>query len=67
VSTTASERTGVIVVRVWTEDAEPPRARITGSSSLPSEERTIAVAAGVEEIVAAVRNWLEEFLASSPN
>jgi hypothetical protein len=67
VSATASERTGVIVVRVWTEDEDLPRARITGSSSLSFEERTIAVAAGVEEIVAAVRNWLEEFLTSSPN
>ena len=55
------------MVRVWTEDEDLPRARITGSSSLSFEERTIAVAAGVEEIVAAVRNWLEEFLARSPN
>lgn len=63
-SVTASERAGVIVVRVWIESGAPAplRARITTSSDLSTDEQTIAVAAGVEEIMAAVRAWLESFM-----
>jgi hypothetical protein len=64
VSVTASERAGVIVVRVWIEGDASARARITASSDLSSDEQTIAVAAGVEQIVAAVRDWLEQFLSA---
>lgn len=53
----------MIVVRVWIErDAPKPlRARITTSSDLSTDEQTIAVVAGAEEIVDAVRAWLETF------
>jgi len=62
---TASERAGVIVVRVWVEDDAPARARITASNDLSSDEQTIAVAAGIDEIVAAVRDWLERFMSTA--
>lgn len=54
---------GVIVVRAWVESGAPTplRARITTSYDLSTDEQTIAVAAGVEEIMAAVRAWLETF------
>lgn len=53
----------MIVVRAWIEEGAPTplRARITASSDLDKDEQTIAVAAGVEEILAAVRAWLEAF------
>ncbi len=57
----ASERTGVIVVRVWVEDDDDPRARITASLDVSSEEQTVAAAAGTEEIITVVRDWLERF------
>jgi hypothetical protein len=60
----AKERTGVIVVRAWIEnDASATlRARITTSSDLSSEEQTVTVAAGIDEVVAGVRDWLEAFM-----
>jgi hypothetical protein len=62
VSVTASERTGVVVIRAWIESGAPPlRARITAAYDLSTDEQTIAVAAGVEEIMAVVRVWLETF------
>ena len=63
---TASERAGVIVVRVWIEDDSSPqlRARITASRDLSSVEETTAAAAGMQDILAAVRDWLEAFVAT---
>ncbi len=63
VSVTASERAGVIVVRVWVERGAPMplRARITASSDLSTDKQTISFAAGAEEIMAAVRAWLDTF------
>jgi hypothetical protein len=66
-SATASERTGCIVVRVWVEGDAVARARITASADLSSEMQTVATASGVDEIVAAVRAWLERFLSAAPH
>ena len=57
------ERAGVIVIRVWVEDASEVRARITASTDLFSGEQTVAVAQGAEDILAVVRSWLDAFLA----
>jgi hypothetical protein len=62
VSATASERTGVIVVRVWVENGDDLRARITSSLDVSSDEQTVTAAGGVEEAVQLVRDWLERFL-----
>jgi len=65
VSGAVHERAGVIVIRVWVEDASEagPRARITASNDLSSGEQTVAVAQGAEDILAVVRSWLDAFLA----
>jgi hypothetical protein len=62
VSATATERTGVIVVRVWVANDASARARITATDDLSSEVQTVSTASGVEEIVATVRAWLERFV-----
>lgn len=53
-------------MRVWVEEDAPPplRARITAAADLSSPEQTITAAAGVESIVAVVREWLERFALS---
>jgi len=58
------ERSAVLVIRVWREgsEAEDLRARITHSADAetPASEQTVT--ASEDEIVAAVRAWLREFL-----
>lgn len=60
------ERAGVIVVRAWVDTGASSglRARVTASRDLSCDEQTIAVAASVADVVAAVRDWLEAFVAS---
>lgn len=57
-------RTGVLVLRVWMEGPgrEAVRARITHTDDVtaPENERALS-AAGVEEVLAVVRAWLESF------
>jgi 16S rRNA G1207 methylase RsmC len=57
------ERTGVLVVRAWLEDAtdEGLRARITHTLDVARPGETVIVTARREEVYAAVRSWLEEF------
>jgi hypothetical protein len=61
------ERGGVIVVRVWIDDetatADGLRARITSSLDLSGTDELVVVRAGEKEILASVREWLEEFRA----
>lgn len=60
-----SERTGVLVLRMWIEPGAEDglRARITTSDDLGSEERTSVVAADVDEILRIVRAWVDAFVA----
>jgi hypothetical protein len=60
------ERSGVLVVRVWLEGTSRGglRARISGSASTGTADEPIAIAATPEAITAAVRGWLEGFMAS---
>lgn len=60
------ERAGVIVVRAWLESDGRVRARVTSTDLSMTEEKRSASAEGVEEIVRAVRDWLERFAESSP-
>lgn len=57
------ERTGVLVIRVWT-DGEPPtvRARITHRSDVTGPDQTVTFASTVDDINAAVASWLQAFL-----
>jgi hypothetical protein len=58
-----SERTGVLVVRVWTEPGAPElRARLIETTGLDGVGSATA-AAGIDAICAAVRAWLEPFAA----
>jgi hypothetical protein len=59
----SAERTGVLVLRVWTEDEGSGfRARILHEQSLGSGERVSVAAASTEEVVEIVTHWLKEFV-----
>jgi hypothetical protein len=59
-----SERSGVLVLRVWAEARAdmPLWATITAERDLDAAARTEVAAAGLPEIVDLVRAWLEEFV-----
>jgi hypothetical protein len=57
----SSERTGVLVVRIWTEDGETVRARI--SSTTDSAPPSTAVVGSVDDIGAVLALFLETFTA----
>jgi hypothetical protein len=61
-----SQRTGVLIVRLWIE-GEPTglRARITRLVDISREEQVVSVASSVDEIMTTVRAWLESFTSSS--
>ena len=60
-----SERTGVLVLRVWIEAGSESglRARITVEDELGSHERVSVVAGSIEQIVEFVEQWLKGFVA----
>lgn len=53
---------GVLIVRVWSESgSDDLRARvIDASDGEESLNATVAVAAGIDDIVAVLRAWLEQ-------
>jgi len=60
-------RAGVLVMRVWLEDAGPGprfRVRMVGRSDLDGDAQDTASALTVEDAVAYVRDWLERFALS---
>ncbi|HXM55463.1 MAG TPA: hypothetical protein VOB72_08735 [Candidatus Dormibacteraeota bacterium] len=59
------ERSGTLVLRVWTEaDAETPlRARMVEVSHFEGAERDVAVTATAVEVCALVCAWVEAFAA----
>jgi hypothetical protein len=62
----STERTGVLVLRIWTEDAGSGlRARISSTTGLDSIPPSTAVADSLDDIRAAVIAFLEAF-ATSP-
>lgn len=58
------ERSGVLVLRVWTEPETDAflRAQITSERDLIASNRITVAAAGLREIVDVVRGWLEDFV-----
>ena len=61
------DRSAALVLRVWTEDDEAFRARLTlapltGDQAV-GEEATVAVAATPRDVIEAVRAWLNDFVA----
>ncbi len=58
--------TGILIVRAWLE-GNPPRdlrARMTTSGGGEEQERSMAVAATVDDVCLAVRDWLNTFMES---
>ncbi len=63
----SDDESAVLLIRVWLEEGNAAlRARLTAVSPLrdgtPVQEATVAVAASPEEVVAAVEEWLADFL-----
>jgi hypothetical protein len=58
------ERTGILVIRVWLEQDAPGRlrARLTQAADLGEPPTTLATAADVPAVCAAVEAWLRRFL-----
>jgi hypothetical protein len=62
----SSERTGVLVLRVWIE-AGPEngiRARITAENELGSRDRISVIAGSVEQVIEFVEQWVRGFVGS---
>ena len=62
------ERTGILVIRVWTEPGAPGRlrARLTQAADLGEPATALATAGDVPGVCAAVEAWLRRFLDSPP-
>lgn len=63
-----SDRTGILIVRLWIEgDArEGFRARITQTLDSTCDEQATATAASPQDIYAVVRTWVEAFIDREP-
>jgi len=61
--TSSSDRTGILIVRLWIEAnaREGLRARITQTLDSVFPDQARATASTPEEIYAVVRRWVEEF------
>jgi hypothetical protein len=64
----APPRTGILVIRVWTEgDASGQlRARLIQAADLGDPGTTLATASDVRGVCGAVEAWLREFLDPPP-
>jgi hypothetical protein len=64
VKTPASDRTGLMIVRLWIEGnaREGFRARITQTSDSAGREQAMATAANPEDLYTVVRTWVEAFI-----
>jgi hypothetical protein len=59
-------RTGLLVVRVWTEsglDGPELRARITQTVDVIAGAEVVTAAATPDDVCGAVKEWLEAYLA----
>ena len=63
----SSERTGILILRLWIEGnaRDGFRARITQMLDSASAEKAMAAAANPEDVYAAIRTWVEAFV--NPN
>jgi len=63
----SSDRTGILIVRLWIEGnaREDFRARITQTLDSASPEQAMATAANPEDVYAVVKTWVETFV--NPN
>jgi hypothetical protein len=63
--TPSSDRTGLLIVRLWVEHDSLLgfRARITQSLDSSGKEQTTTVAGSPEDVYAVVQTWVEAFVA----
>ena len=63
-----SDRTGILIVRLWIEGnaREGLRARITQTLDSTGGEQATATAADPEHVYAVVRTWVEAFVDQAP-
>lgn len=59
----SSDRTGVLIVRLWMEANHQHglRARITQTLNSTAGEESVALAATADDICAVVKRWVEDF------
>lgn len=57
----SSERTGVLVLRIWTEGERTVRARISSTTGLDAIPPSTAVAGSMDDVRALVAAFLEAF------
>jgi hypothetical protein len=59
-----ADRTGILILHLWCEENAPEgfRARITQTLDSTVPSKTMATAANPEDLLSAVRSWVEEFL-----
>lgn len=64
VETMLSDRSGILIVRLWMEgkDRDGLRARITQTLDSEGQEPLMATAGDAEGIYTAVRTWVEGFV-----
>jgi hypothetical protein len=61
-------RTGVLLVRVWTEEGkEGLRARITAVGDVSDGVMSVTFATSVADITSAVTDWLQDFVDGGPS
>ena len=66
VASSPPERTGVLVLRIWTEDGGGDlRARISSTTELESTPPSTAVAGSLDDVRAMVAAFLEAFAATT--
>jgi antitoxin component HigA of HigAB toxin-antitoxin module len=65
--TPSSDRTGILIVRLWLEGnaRDGFRARITQTLDSAGPEQAMATAANPEDVYAVVKTWVETFV--NPN
>lgn len=63
-----TDRTGILIVRLWMEPhaTDGFRARITQTLDSATDEQKSAMAARPEDVYAAVRTWVEAFTDPTP-
>ena len=62
-----SDRTGLLIVRLWIEGnaRDGFRARITQTLDAGGQERSVAMAGTPQDVCTVVQNWVDEFVNSN--
>ena len=61
--TLSNDRSATLVIRVWREGDDAFRSRLTSLDTSPGsdgEELTVGLASSPDEVVEAVRSWLDD-------